>query len=110
MANFPNFTPLNPYEPQFVDNVLRTDTEGGYINTRPKYTRIKRKFTLNYYLTDEEHEEFVEFYTTEIKASGSFNFTEPITGTTRVCIFSEVPKETRTTHNHWEVSISIIEV
>lgn len=108
MTAFPNFTPLSPYAPKYIDNAIRNDTEGGYGYSRPKYTNLKKQYDLNFLLTDAQAEEF-DTFVRAISLAGEFTFSEPLGGRTITCFFLSPPVPVRKTTNIWELSVSMRE-
>jgi hypothetical protein len=88
MAAYPTLTkaPSYPLEPDGVieDVVLRNPMEDGYVQTRPRTTRARRTWGLNYRnLPDADIATLRTFeITTLVNGAGSFTWTHPLSGTT----------------------------
>lgn len=63
-----------------VENVAHASKmEGGYVISRPKFTRTPRKmFTTGFtFITQAQYEELVTFYETKFGGSDTFTYTDP---------------------------------
>ena len=86
MAAFPTLTrpPIYPLDPdgELEDAVLRSESEAGYEQTRPKFTRARRSFGLRYRMSDADVATLRAFeLTTLVNGSDSFTWTHPLTST-----------------------------
>lgn len=87
MTDFVTLTalPSYPLEPDgdIEDSTLRSETEGGYRQTRPRFTRSRRKWGLNYIDLDDTDATALRTFerTTLRNGADKFNWTHPMGGT-----------------------------
>lgn len=78
--------PSYPLDPDGVieDNVLRSQSEAGYEQTRPRYTRARRSWGVSYIRLSAADEALLRAFeiTTLRNGADSFTWTHPISGTT----------------------------
>lgn len=74
--------PLDP-DGEIEDNVLRSDTTAGYEQTRPRYTRARRTWGVNYQDMIAADVALLKAFelTTLRNGADMFTWTHPITGT-----------------------------
>jgi hypothetical protein len=114
MIFFPDLPdPSYPCEEELQENVLRSETENGYVVTRVKFTRQRQKFPRVHWRTmvKEDWLELLDFYK-NTTASGSlmFSWIHPLTEVIYTVRFTEPPKATLVEANYYQVSISLEEV
>ena len=114
LIDFPSniSNPDYPLVETLEDAVLRSNMEDGTVKTRPKFTRNRKTFEVQWNnMLTEEQQVFENFYKNTLKnGSLPFNWTHPKTGVTYVVIFSEVPSMSLTLLEYWAVSMKIQEV
>jgi phage-related protein len=66
------------------DSVLRSDYEAGYVNTRQRFTRVRRKWELRYpYLTEVDVSTLRTFIDTTVHGGAdAFDWTNPVDSVT----------------------------
>lgn len=71
------------------DPTVRTNTDGGYIYTRPRYTRTpSRTFTTGFTFVTEEQRQILEaFWNAQRGGSDAFTYTLPTTGVESIVRF-----------------------
>ncbi len=92
MADLPRFPdialPQYPLrDPLFLPKV-RTDFESGKVQSRPRFTRSKRRFALKWERLPMEDRQTLEAFFTQI-GSDKFIWTHPATGQEYTCIMSD---------------------
>lgn len=104
--------PDYPLDEQLADPTLRSEFEDGSQQTRPKHTRIRRTFSVEWNsLPDGEKELLVDFYCNTVKAgSEAFDWNDPVSGKQYVVRFGAAPKIKAKMLHYWTVSITLIEV
>lgn len=86
MPAFPTLSrnPSYPIDPDGVleDMVIRSDPKSGYEQTRPRFTRARRSFGVNYVGLDAADEALLRAFeiTTLRNGADSFTWTHPISG------------------------------
>ena len=101
MANFPTLSKPPSYDlsHENEDAVLKSDFEGGYVHTRAKFTRLRKKFPGVLYrdMTDTDQSTLDTFETTTVHGGAdSFNWTHPKSSVTYVVRFAKPIKYTIT--------------
>lgn len=99
MADFPtvNLAGLEDskyFEQEVADPAQRTEVDGGYTLTRPRYTRTPRKSWKTGFtdLTDTEKAEFDAFWDTQRGGSNSFTYLNPADAVTYTVRFVGTPR------------------
>ena len=114
MANFPTLSVqplLTDFAEEPEDSTIRSDFEGGYLQTRPRFTRDRKTFGPVAYLnlTDGDKASLESFYDT-VKCASIFAWIHPRTGATKngrfkvplKFIISDIP-------NRWKLSFDLVE-
>lgn len=116
MAVFPTLTqrpsfPLSP-DGELGDAVLSSPFEAGYEQTRPKFTRARRNFGVNYKaLPDADVATLRAFELTTLRnGADSFTWTHPLSGLGYTVRLVENIKFARTTPRVADVSMTLREV
>ncbi len=113
MADFPTLSrnPSYPFNEEYEDNTIRSPFEAGYEQTRPRYTRMRKTFTLKYeFLMNSDKTTLENFYYQMKGGAGSFNWTHPITNDTYIVRFAEPLKFENPLLNYWNVEIKLRQV
>ena len=99
MADFPtiNLAGLEDskhFNEEQADPVQRKEVDGGYVMTRPRFTRLPRKtWTTGFTdLTDAEKNEFTAFWDSKRGGSDSFTYENPTDNVTYTVRFAGAPK------------------
>mgnify|MGYP001578067759 CR=1 FL=1 len=117
MPNFPSFAvapSVEGWEEEAAsDPTIRSETEGGYTQTRPRFTRIRGKWTIQYTtmtLADKNTMKTFE-RTTVIGGSNSFTWTNPADSTQYTVRFlGTVKYKMHINKNYWDISFVLEEV
>lgn len=119
MADFPTIAAPNiPIKITTDDPAIRTDAEGGYEMTRPRYTRIRKTFGLEWVaLTNADYLLLKAHYEAMGGGSDMFNFTSPIDGSTVHVVRFNKPIDATLIQfdrlgnpKYWQVGIELKEV
>ena len=92
MADFPSIaTPDTIMGDTTKGGTIRSKSEAGYIQTRALYTRMTRRFDLQWgHLSAADFATLQTFYEdTAVAGAQSFNWTHPETSTVYVCRFAD---------------------
>lgn len=87
MAAFPTLSkrPSYPLDPdgEIEDAILRSPSDGGYVQTRPRYTRVRRNWGVNYlHLPDADVTLLRSFEITTLRNGADlFTWTHPLSAT-----------------------------
>jgi hypothetical protein len=88
MADFPPNTMTAKEDSKYrserqADPAIRKEVEGGYVLTRPRYTRAPRKtFTTGFtHISETDKAALQTFYSSKKGGSDSFTWADPVTGT-----------------------------
>lgn len=118
MEAWPNIAhPSLPFQEEPTDPTIRTKTEGGYTQTRPRCTRITRAWQLVWpAMTNDHFSALRSFYDRMRGGSVSFTWTSPANGITYIVRFGgKISAEiaawnTDETPKYWAVRASLEEV
>lgn len=104
--------PDYPLDEQLADPTLRSEYEDGSQQTRPKFTRIRKIFTVEWNsLPDTEKELLVDFYCNTVKAGAeAFDWMDPVSGKQYAVRFGAAPKIKAKMLHYYTVSITLNEV
>lgn len=104
--------PDYPLDEQLADPTLRSEYEDGSQQTRPKFTRIRKIFAVEWNsLPDTEKELLVDFYCNTVKAGAeAFDWTDPVSGKLYAVRFGSAPKIKAKMLHYYTVSITLNEV
>ena len=99
-------------EEKAFDPTIRSRSEGGYVKTRARCTRIPRKWHMVYDALSKTDKETLEEYEDDQQVgAGSFNWTNPLNSTTYSVRFAGPVKYTMMGNvNFWTVAIDLEEV
>lgn len=82
MANFPTLTAsptIDWQEGKAFDPAIRSKTEGGYVQTRPRFTRLPKKWEIKYKAITTTDKDLIETHENTQKAGADkFNWTNPL--------------------------------
>ena len=90
----PTFPSLNSYptiadwsEQRAIDPTIRTQLEAGYVQTRPRFTRIPRKYGVKYVDLSQSDKETLFNFETQVKVGAdSFTWNDPHAGSTDLTV------------------------
>lgn len=103
--------PQYPLDEDREDSTIKSDFEGGYQHTRPRYTRIRRKFNIRYKnLSDTDKIILETFVNTVSGGADRFLWTHPKTGTPYTVRFDKPLKFTYPYYGLWDVEFQLNEV
>ena len=121
--NFPiTYLPKPPVNIDYEDNVIRSKMEDGYVHTRPRSTKARRKYSMKWDGRNKEYKDVDYFYrVTTVNGSKSFNLNFKATATdsspknAEVVFFAEViftspPKFSYEGMGVWTISCEFVEV
>lgn len=110
---FPDISaPAYPLKETKEDAVIRSKMEDGTVKQRPRYTRIRKTFEVNWKLLKKEEKTILEnFHDVEL-ANGAlaFEWTHPLDGTVHYVHFDQPPSFTLSMTNRWECTCKWSEV
>lgn len=92
---FPTLTnlPTFPLKESRVDNTIKSDTEAGYVITRTRYSKIRKKFEVLYTLMSAADKALLEAFIDTVEgATDYFTWTHPASGVAYTVRFSEPPE------------------
>lgn len=113
MPNFPTLSrnPSFPLEEIVEENTIRSNFEAGYELTRPRFTRMRKTFSVKYELLTNTDKQLIDNFYVQMKGgSGSFTWTNPITAVNHTVRFAEPPKFEYTMDGYWNVEIKLREL
>ena len=114
MAAFPSIrAPIHPLDPdgELEDAAVRSPFEGGYQQTRPRYTRARRRFGVRYRLQSSDLWTLRTFELTTLRnGADSFTWTHPTTSTSYTVRLAAPIAYARAQYGIWDVSMTLEEV
>lgn len=112
MLNWPNIKmPIMPFSEELEDVALVSLTENGMVVSRPKFTRPRNTFSLQWTaLPTVDYIALKQFYASVLGGSNSFIWPHPITGTLYEVRFSGAFSFQYDNVGLWSGSITLIEV
>jgi len=113
MPAFPTLSknPEYPLSEDREDSTVRSDFEGGYEITRPRWTRTRKLFSVRYKtLPDADKTLLDTFMDTVSGGADAFTWTHPKTSVTYTVRFAKPIKFEYISFELWEVSFDLREV
>ena len=114
MAAFPALSKVAAYplDEESEDAVLRSNSEAGYQTTRPRFTRVRRKFTVKYEGCTKSDKTLLDtfYYTTLSNGSAIFQWMHPQTSSVINVRFAKPIKFSLVFNNHYNIEFSLDEV
>ena len=112
MSNWPNIKmPVMPFSEELEDVSLVSPTENGMVISRPKFTRQRNTFNLQWTaLPTTDYSILKKFYIDMLGGSSSFMWSHPITGTIYEVRFSGAFNFQYDSVGLWSGSVILIEV
>lgn len=96
MATFPTLTaiPAVPMTEETEDATIRSPFEAGYEHTRPRFTRVRKTWTIRYeYMSTSDKNTLDTFINSTVhQGSDSFSWTNPQDSTSYTVRFLSLPK------------------
>jgi phage-related protein len=115
MANFPTLSesyPSYPVVENREDSVLRSSFEGGYVQTRPRFTRVRKKWQINYKLLSSADRTLIAnfFDTTVNGGADAFTWTCPLDLTAYSVRFTAPPIFSYSSYGRWDINFELEQV
>lgn len=109
LVGLPSY-PLDP-DGEIEDVVLRSESTAGYRQTRPRFTRARRKWGVNYEdLTDADADDLRDFERVTLRnGADKFDWPHPVSGTFTVILTGPI-KFSRNTYGGTKASFVLEEV
>lgn len=107
-----NSYPTFPIREQVVDPAISSPFENGMVQTRPRFTRIRRRWVINYRaLTEEEKDIIKNFYINDtVGGSYFFEWENPMTEVTHSVRFTRDLEIVQITGRLYSVSFDLEEL
>lgn len=102
MATFPTLSiyPSFPLDEQREDATIRSQFEAGYEHTRPRFTRARYTWIVNYNMLPSTDKTTLEAFVTTVREGADvFNWTNPVDSAAYSVTFSQIPKYSCTLKN-----------
>lgn len=113
MPTFPTLSvqPSYAIDESKEDATIHSPFEGGYEQTRPRFTRKRKSFVLRYkYLPSADKSTLETFVDTVHGGADSFAWTNPITSVQHTVRFKEPPKFSKVSFLYWDIEFVLVEV
>lgn len=111
--SFPDVTaPDYPLKETFEDNLIKSSMENGVVKTRPRFTKARRSFELEWSSLDSDSKELLEqFFLSKTKCGSlPFKWMHPHTEKTYNVRFDGPPTFSLKFTDYWQASIKLQEV
>lgn len=93
------------------DPAIATPFENGMIQTRPRFTRLRRSWTVKWNgMSNADRDTLAAFWITTAGGSTAFTWTNPYDSQSYTVRFTAPINEAWTTDQVWQISISIQEI
>ena len=103
--------PVFPIQTGSEDPTISSTFENGMEQTRPRFTRLRRSWTLKWtFMLNEDRDTLMTFWNTTSGGSVEFIWTNPTDEQTYTVRFSGPPKENWINDRGWEIEISLKEM
>ena len=100
-----------PIATQTEDPAIRTPFENGSEQTRARFTRLRRTWTLKWNaMTNAQHDTLLTFWGTVNGGTTAFDWTNPYDDATYEVRFNSPIKETWINPDHWAIEVEIKEI
>jgi len=111
-VTFPSLsiTPNFPLRETEVDNTIRSNFEGGYELTRPRFTRRRRVFSFSYKYLPENDVNLLKSFYNQVGCYKAFNWTHPRTGEVITVRFTKPLNFEYVAPGYWNIDIELREV
>lgn len=114
MSDFPTLSigPNYPIKETPEDSTIQSEFDGGYTQTRPRFTRIRKTFELKYdnLISDSDKSALESFAETVKGGSLSFTWTHPVTSVSYTVRFKKTPEYEYVHYGWWKTSFTLVEV
>jgi phage-related protein len=111
MANWPNIQLPSTIAEIFEDPTIRTEFEGGIVQTRARFTRIRGAWTLTWAnLRGAHYPTLRNFYKQMSGGALAFNWTHPRDGTTYEVRFRGQLSSRYNVLDFWNISVTLEQV
>jgi len=118
MPSFPTLTedgntirPNYPYSEKNEDSVIRSEFDGGYVQTRARYSRVRKTWQVVYTALNTANKLLVSAFVNTVQC-GADNFTwvDPVTSTSYDVRFLAPPVFNYVSYNRWDVKFTLEQV
>ena len=92
------------------DTVIRSPAEGGYVQTRARFTRVRMQWTLPFSMLTATDKSTLESLYTAVNGSDYFTYYHYSTGTTYTVRFTKPLQFDVEANNHWRITIELEQV
>lgn len=111
MAVWPNVQLPSGMDETTENPAIRTEMESGIVQTRPRFTRIRRKWKLSWdYMEGPSYRALRSFYQQMRGGSASFTWTHPTEMSAVSVRFNGEIESSNQSYDYWRVSVSLEEV
>lgn len=109
MADWPDIEDPSGLKEAPQKGQIKSDFENGYVQSRPKFTRVRKKFELSWEtMTNSDKETLEAFFDDNL--GGVFGWTHPISDSTYTVRFTNDSLDfSYQPHNYWQISIELEE-
>jgi phage-related protein len=103
--------PSYPITERNEDSVIRSDFEGGYVQTRARYTRVRKIWQISYNLLSTTNKNLISAFVDTVQGGAdSFTWTNPIDSANYQVRFQAPPTYSHTQYERWDVKFTLEQV
>ena len=111
MADWPNVQLPSGCRETTENPAIRTEMESGIVQTRARFTRVRRKWTLSWdYMKGADYRTLRNFFVEMRGSAKSFDWKHPAEGSTFQVRFNGEIDSNNQSYDYWNVSVSLEEV
>ena len=111
MVYFPvlSVAPERPLTRSWVDNMIKDSSDAGYTYSRPRYTRLKRKFSITYVALVSADIADVDAFIETIRGADAFTWVHPTTFEEIVMTLDEPITISDQTYGRYKLTMNVTE-
>ena len=116
MASFPSLsggTVLANYPiiEKIIDGVIRSEFDGGYVQTRARYTRLRKTWQIVYHQLSNVDKALIDAFVVTVQGGAdSFTWTNPQDAATYDVRFQSTPACSYVSYGRWDVSFTLEQI
>ena len=101
--------PERPLTRSWVDNMIKDSSDAGYTYSRPRYTRLKRKFSITYAALVDVDIADIDNFIEAIRGADAFIWIHPLTFEEIVMTLDEPITITDQTYGRYKLTMNVTE-
>lgn len=113
MPTFPTLTaiPSHPLIEQQENSVIRSEFDAGYVQTRARYTRVRKTWQVSYHFVDNSDKAALDTFVSTVNGGAdSFTWVNPQDSVSYTVRFQAPPTFSYVSYGGWDVSFKLEQV